>query len=86
MLLQDERIQMAFNSRGTAPLDMTSSQHGAGSTRSSPDLSTVCRHPDTPPETPDMAVPRKDTPGLGSASAVSKLTKNLDNMAFGSPT
>lgn len=76
---------MAFNSKGAAAVPMSSSQQG---TKSSADLYTSAsfRRPDTPPETPDMGVIRKDANSTGSASAVSTLTKNLDNMAFGSPT
>lgn len=79
---------MAFNSRSAAVAMNASSQHAAGSARASPDVyaSTSFRRPDTPPETPEMGVSRKDMNSTGSASAVSTLTKNLDNMAFGSPT
>ena len=84
--LQDERIQMAFNSRKTAPVSLTGSQHGAGSSQPSPNLSTGFRRPDTPPETPDLGVTRKDAHSVDLSSAMSTLTKNLDSMAFGSPT
>lgn len=79
--LGDERIQMAFSSANAA---------ASGSRSMSvtpPDLSPSASYP--PPDTPKLHSQRRGAEGsLGEPSEsprVSTVTKNLENLGFGSP-
>ncbi|KAL0052080.1 hypothetical protein WJX82_007586 [Trebouxia sp. C0006] len=81
--LGDERIQMAFNST-------TSAFDNRSASPSLPDLSPSAsqRHPDTPRLSSHRraAQSSSDFPADSPSGSVVTVTKNLENMGFGSPT
>ena len=85
MTLQDEKIHMAFTAANSV---RSAARKGSGSIYH-PDLSPIGSHFELDTPKLDMSsadqISRReaaDSPG----SNVSTLTKNLDNMGFGSPT
>ena len=83
LLQQDERIQMAFNST-------TSAFDNRSASPSLPDLSPSASqsHPDTPRLSSQKRAAQSSSgcPADSPSGSVVTVTKNLENMGFGSPT